>query len=247
MIICIILGLFAHPSWAQESPQVALTFSTFALGNVGEEIYYAEPKNEAVPLRFKYRARSGPYEYRGPTPLTFFTIEGEGAEAERRPIARAKIPSGVGEALLLFVPYEHDGLKYGVYVTPDDLSTFPANSIVFVNFTPRPMIVRMDEDVFQVEPGRSPAQDLSPWIGREVTLGGGTNNDSERTRRVSAVPIEILAPMDEEWVRVYSRVMRLGPDKRYIFYAFREGGPESGGVNTRILDEVVRSHTASPP
>lgn len=133
-------------SQTEDAQTISVAFSTLKVGSGNFEgiRYFEAPDDVSSPLDFRLVQRSGPYEYRGPSEITFFETIPAPSEADpeavvNKPLARTSIPRGLTNVLLFFEKLSeedrtgNENLPYRIHIMDDSLAGFPENSLVVFN------------------------------------------------------------------------------------------------------------------
>jgi len=243
--------VFGHVLGAQQAENVVnVDFTTFAFGDISDELYFESAGGERAPLAFHYQSRSGPYSYRGPARMEFFTMEtNEEGESVRSPtLAIANIPGNASKVLLIFVPVPYDNFKYRALVFDDALDSFPRGTITVVNFFGSDVGVQFGDEKYVVKNRGTERVSIRDWLNRKVETteldydeASGEFEEKPVERIVSAVPVKLFGLIDGNSRKLYSRVMRVSGDKRYIIFVFHNQGTKNPGVVVRTLTEFVEA------
>lgn len=125
---------------------IDVVFRVFRTGRGDfDDIRFLNPAGQSAILEFNVTIRSDDYRYRGNNPIVFFREEevdgGGGPPAVlRTPVATARIPEGVDEALIIFVANprrtdDSNAPEFSAFVMDDSLQAFPPDSLVVFNAT----------------------------------------------------------------------------------------------------------------
>lgn len=246
--LCAIFLLGLGPSaFAQEEERISVSFSTFSFGGVEKDLFYSNADGEETQLRFYHHSRGGPFDYKGSPILSFFgkKLNEEGLLVPGPPLARVRVPSGASRLLLIFVPNpasHGDRLRYGVIALNDSFADFPRGSMSFVNFVDERMVARFGDEAFEIPARGTANRSLLDWMDRKVaTTETGVEEDSgdtvyrETSRRISAVPVSIFRRDNDDDAQVYSRVLRIRPDRRYLFFILDNPHRRGPAIQVRML------------
>jgi hypothetical protein len=225
---------------------VNIEFTSYAFGEIPDTLYVDTPSGERA-LVFPYHTRGGPYQYHGNANVPFFSriLDESGVVVRGPTLAVAKIPPETEKLLLIFVPVPDGEMKYRVLVFDDRLENFPTGRITLVNFFGSEILAHVGKQDVRVQHAGIERIDVSDWIGRDVDVDeteigtDGTISTNTTQRVVSAVPVNLFAMVNDQPSKLYSRVMRLSKDKRYIIFVFYNQDTDNPGVVIRTLAERV--------
>ncbi len=182
----VLLGfLLPQVSHGQEEEFVTVEFQTLAWDQAISDLVYLDRGN-AVSLFIPNGAPGATMRYVGPPTLNFYTTR-SGPEGETLYDLKASVNVSrtQGKYLLLFVPGdEASSLPYRVVALPDSAGSFGANAFNFYNLTKTSMAIRLDEDQFQLQPGRNQIVTLSGLDLKNVNVQMASQAQGEDWRLI---------------------------------------------------------------
>ena len=209
---------------------VAVHFTVFSRQRLTGLCYQPSPRARPVGVQFFPQARSERFGYRGPAELAFYE-EADWTEYTRNkaanpaaalpsPVAVARLPVGMKEALLLFVPLpeaQAGGIRFGVLAVDDDPARFPPGQLGVINVTGRVYTAQVGRKVLAVPPGR----------GENLAVAG---------------PVEFRLACREEgqWVAAGHHAFTVGPTSRVCLVLF----PATSATG---VGPVIRTLVDAPP
>ena len=217
-------------------PEVTVPFTVFSRKRLAGLCYLPTKLSQPVSLRFFTQNKSERYRYTGSADVAFYAAEDwaiflqPGVVAAPRvpplprPVAVASLPSGMTEALLLFIPLpetQPDGIKFLVLPVHDDPARFPVGHIAVVNATGRPYTGQVGRKVL------------------DIPQGGGGN--------VAATgPVDFrLAFLDGgQWVFAGHHFLNVSPRTRVRLVLFPPATPTGVGPVIRALVDEPQDRTA---
>ncbi len=232
-LICLWLcGPVVCPGQVQTSQPhaVAVHFTVFSRQRLTGLCYQPSPRGRPVGLRFFPQSRSERLGYTGPEEVAFYE-ESDWAEYTRnkvanpaaalpRPVAVARLPVGVREALLLFVPLpraQAGGIRFGVLAVDDDPARFPPGQLGVINVAGRAYTAQVGRKVLEVPQGR----------GENLAVNG---------------PVDFLLACREEghWVAAGHHAITVGTSSRVCVVLF----PATSATG---VGPVIRTLVDTPP
>jgi hypothetical protein len=204
---------------------VEVRFTVFSEGLLQGLSFIPKPREAPVELQFMSTQRSRLYEYYGSNSIEFSTdvhVPPDPARpgllrTDRIVVARAVIPSGVREALLLFSlepGWENQPVpRYVVQVFDDSRTAVPLDHLAFLNATGLPLFGTVGE--------------------REVQLSAGIS----RALRVAAgeTPVLLHVLHENQVLPVYGDLIALERNQRVLVVLFPPIGPDATHVRRRLL------------
>ncbi len=208
----------------------AVHFTVFSRHRLTGLCYQPSPRARPVGLRFFTQARSERFAYTGPAEVAFYH-EADWAEYEVRqaanpaealpiPVAVARLPVGLQEALLLFVPLpaaQGDGIRFGVLAVDDDPARFPPGQLGVINVAGRAYAAQVGRKVLAAPPGR----------GENLAVAG---------------PVDFRLACHEQgrWVAAGHHAFTVGPNSRVCVVLF----PATSATG---VAPVIRTLVDTPP
>jgi hypothetical protein len=125
-------------------------------GTPPEELFYKDGKS-FLPIKFYHSKRSERYKLKTEEIFTLYRKLPEVKEGEEpyAPVARAPVKKGATCVLFLVFKTETEpAFKARIMSVDDSLAAFPSGTFRFVNFSNQPLIVKFDDTVKQLSPGK---------------------------------------------------------------------------------------------
>jgi len=229
LISVVVQGQAVPPS------EVTVQFTVFSRKRLDGLCYLPTKLAQPVSLQFFTQNKSECYRYMGSAEVAFYAAEdwARYSQAEvaavphvkplPRPIAVAMLPSGMREALLLFIPVpetQTDGIKFLVLPVDDDPVRFPSGHIAVINATGRPYMGQVGRNVL----------DLPQGVGGNFAATG---------------PVDFrLACLDGgQWVAAGHHFFNVGPTARVRLVLFPATAPTGVGPVIRALVDEPHDKT----
>lgn len=156
LTLTMFLSLPGHLAAQSENKDFRLKFTClYWEGSPPEKLYYREGK-AFHPLEFREGARSDPFTLKAMKTFEVYRDVKAPKEGQPpyQPVCSAKIPAGCKQALFLVLPIKFDReMRYKVFAMDDSVTSFPAGTFRFVNFTSQPFSVKLAEDVQTIPSG----------------------------------------------------------------------------------------------
>ncbi|MCS6245084.1 MAG: hypothetical protein H2172_14690 [Opitutus sp.] len=220
---------------AMPPPEVTVQFTVFSRKRLEGLCYLPTKLSQPMSLRFFTQNKSERYRYTGSADVAFYAVEDWARYAQvgvvavplvkplPRPVAVATLPSGMREALLLFIPLpetQPDGIKFLVLPVDDDPARFPVGHIAVVNATGRHYTGQVGRKVL----------DLPQGVGSNVSATG---------------PVDFrLACFDGgQWVFAGHHFLNVGPRTRVRLVLFPATAPTGVGPVIRALVDEPHDKT----
>jgi hypothetical protein len=177
LIFCLLTFVGRSQSDKNDHEYLHVFFSVFPL-DAGDwsNIVYApdgDPQSGLEKLVFNRLERSYYVEYKGPAPLRFYrklNQENGGQSLQAVGIA----PFGPGklenEVILFFEPPKEPTGLCRIIVMPDNVETFPDESLVFFNTMDINLKGILGEEEIEIPPGLSRPIDVKPYLGNHVPI-----------------------------------------------------------------------------
>jgi hypothetical protein len=207
---------------AQPTPEVTIRFTVFSAEPVEGILFASKSEAPKTPAVFYPTARSSHYTYQGANPLRFYRAPANDTAGSEMTVAEVVIPSGMQDALLVFLPdVSANRLLYRVYLVDDGAARLTRGGLGIVNFSGLP---------------------LSGTIaGKAVALKAGLNPPLRIGR---SAKVELRTPFKGRSYPAYEDGLELGPDERALLILFPPYRPGSLEVQSRVLLDQA---TPMPP
>ncbi len=142
---------------------------------------------------------SQPFDYSGPQQIKFYSEPYSADEAPPPPLGSVRLQGAGTEQLLVFIPRSSDPHRYDIVAIKDDAASFPPRHLLFFNFTGDLIAGAFDNEVVQVDPGKSAlfAYDESKTRGMRIQLA-------------------IQQKSNNEWKRIYASGVPIFPNVRWL-------------------------------
>lgn len=204
-------------SAADPAPVIRAKVSFFAQGD-GESLkglsLTTEGRDRPAPISLG--GRGVPFIYSGPVNLTLFREVTTEKGKTKQVVTTVVLPNQAKEVLVFLGAADN---KFRVLAINVGLDIFPEGSLLGVNFTGKPMALRLDKFTVQLAPGVP--QTIGPIAPRaetyELMLG--------------------QAQADGEYRRLSSRLFMLRPNTRLFLILL--AAPGTGEVQTILLVDVI--------
>lgn len=195
---------------------ISINFTTLSWDRTSEKVFFQSANQQPTEITLNPRARSQSYQYVGPNPIRFFTLQ-QGADGKiiQAPVGSVSITPEQRDVLLLFVPKPNQSTMR-IIAMDDSQSSFPPGSVRFFNMTQRNLGVIFDGEKIPMRP-----------------LDIKTSAPKEESKRVN---LAILAIRDEQLRDIYHA--QWGQDSRSRFLVFiKDSEMRIGGVETKSIPQ----------
>jgi len=132
-----------------------ISFRTIGGDTAPSGIYY-EMNKQDVPVAATPDIRSQPYDYNGPSPLVFYTIQ-KGADGRMNhvPVASIDLLNAGTYPLFFFFKSPSTSGQYSIITMKEDAVSFPESTFRIVNFSKCPVEVTLGKESVKVPAGGS--------------------------------------------------------------------------------------------
>jgi len=247
--LLLLASLAASLSLSAQTRQ-ATAFSV--TGPPSDPIYVDTPEGP-LKIEFNRRERSQPFRPLYPEDMAFYHQKAlEDGSFAREIVARASLPPGSSNALLLFIPKNKAENKFAIVPVPDNVENFPAGSMRVFNGTGEPVYASIGNERVKLEAGFSEPVSLLDFHNRTVTrkVERGSDDGSTQVRTVenesSNAPVRLAREVSGRFEHVYDSPIRVSPRGRYILLVFKDPRNPSGlRLFTRFIYEQLPNQSQS--
>jgi len=164
---------------------------------------------EWTSLEINYSTQSGPYRYRGPSPMRLLLREtGADGEIVRRPAFQVNVPEGLKKAILFVLPVPDD--RFAAQFVDTSRENIGPGKILVANFSTDRATATTTRDRVLVPPGENRVMPLvidGYYLKFQVAVEDGERWKSISTRK------HALAPDSRALFLLYRREIASGPWK----------------------------------
>lgn len=200
---------------------IKVRFRVFGWDDAPSDLHYAL-RSKDTQIQVIQDSRSVFYDYTGPAVIAFYRLKTDSKGKIVREIAcQANLEKAGSWPLILLARNRDNPTKYDTRMLRDDLSSFPAGSYAFSNFSTTPLIGSLGGQVFNLPPAGE--QLIEPKTSEDVITLFAVLVKMENDRKVP----------------VYTNNWAIRPARRTRVFVKASDESPSGLVSIRVVESTV--------